>query len=255
MGAWIPAAIGAGASILGTAANVYAGNTAARKQRQSAKDANAMNYKIFQEGMAFNAQQAQKSMDFSSLEAKKLRDWQEGMSNTSYQRAMKDLKKAGINPMLAYMQGGAGTPSGGSGTGAAGSAGSAKMESVERDAAQTEKEGIERAVNTAMGIKALRKDLELKDWQITVADQQAAKLNSETGVQLTEIQRRKEETKRLKLENSVLEHSITEKSSSAKEIQKLRSQQAKINERLKYLDAILERSPSWFSKKRGEIAR
>lgn len=50
----------------------------------------------------------------SSNEARIQRDWEEKMSNTAYQRATDDMKKAGINPMVAFQQGGASTPSGAS---------------------------------------------------------------------------------------------------------------------------------------------
>lgn len=48
-----------------------------------------------------NAKMADKQMDF-----------QEYMSNTAYQRSMEDMRLAGLNPMLAYSQGGASSPPG-----------------------------------------------------------------------------------------------------------------------------------------------
>lgn len=44
--------------------------------------------------------------------AKKQMDFQERMRKTQYQTSMKDMRKAGLNPILAYKTGGAGTPSG-----------------------------------------------------------------------------------------------------------------------------------------------
>jgi hypothetical protein len=55
---------------------------------------------------------AQAANQASAEQAAKQMDFQERMRETQYQTAIKDMQKAGLNPMLAYQQGGAGTPSG-----------------------------------------------------------------------------------------------------------------------------------------------
>lgn len=56
------------------------------------------------------------AMNYNSAEALANRQFQERMSSTSYQRAVEDMKKAGLNPILAFANGGASTPGGSAGT-------------------------------------------------------------------------------------------------------------------------------------------
>lgn len=61
----------------------------------------------------FQRQSMATAMGFNMGEAEKVRAFQAAMSNSAYQRATADMRAAGINPILAYAQGGATTPSGG----------------------------------------------------------------------------------------------------------------------------------------------
>lgn len=73
--------------------------------------------------MAFNAEQAALSRRYSALENEKLRDWQEQMQGSYFQRTVEDMKKAGLNPAMMYgsYSGGSSAISSSSNTGASAS--------------------------------------------------------------------------------------------------------------------------------------
>lgn len=63
-------------------------------------------------GNEFASDEATAQRDWASAEAHHNREFQKQMRETQYQTAVKDMMAAGLNPMLAYHQGGAGTPPG-----------------------------------------------------------------------------------------------------------------------------------------------
>lgn len=62
-------------------------------------------------GGALSAKGQRDANEANLLASNEGRKWMEAMSDSAYQRAVKDMQKAGLSPMLAYSQGGAHVPS------------------------------------------------------------------------------------------------------------------------------------------------
>ncbi len=101
-------------------------------------------------GGLFGAKGASDQNVASAKAAKTQMDFQERMSNTQYQRSMADMKAAGLNPILAYQQGGAGTPGGSSYSPVnVGSASVAGAQSATNSAATARRVSLETRLATA----------------------------------------------------------------------------------------------------------
>lgn len=135
---------------------------------QGQKDANQANVDMANNANAMSVDQARITREFNAAEAQKNRDFQQENSNTAYRRATADLQAAGLNPMLAYSQGGASTPSGASATSSAAQIQTpARMENVNSRAVSSAMQGAQ----TMLAAQNSAADIQLKNQQ---ANTQAA---------------------------------------------------------------------------------
>lgn len=130
-------------------------------------------------GNEFASDEATAARDWSAQQAARQMDFQERMRATQYQTAVEDMKKAGLNPMLAYSQGGAGTPGGSMGSGGAASpanTGGTEMQTaaqIENIQAQTEKLRAE-AENTRAQIPVTHGQVGIQNQTMALLREQAA---------------------------------------------------------------------------------
>lgn len=102
---------------LGLALNPIANTTATaeaafNKSQISAEQAMAFEASQAAKQMAFQREMLQNQMRFNSAEAEANRTWQREMRLTAYQDTVKDMIKAGINPILAAQLGATGLSGG-----------------------------------------------------------------------------------------------------------------------------------------------
>lgn len=120
------------------AGNVFAGTTATAeaafdKSQMSAQQAMAFEASQAAQQMKFQREMLAQQMAYNSAQAESQRAWNREMRQTAYQDTVKDLIKAGINPILAAQLGatsiGSGaTASAGTASGAMGSGHAATMQ-------------------------------------------------------------------------------------------------------------------------------
>jgi len=190
-------------------------------------------------GAVSNAKSVEATNAANFAESQKNRDFQERLSSSAYQRAVEDMRKAGLNPALAYSQGGASTPSGSTATATAprkGDIGAGLLNTAKTIASE------------GASLQQVGSQTELNKSQTAVADITAEKLGANAKEAELNQELIRENTKKAKEE--------AERARMAKQVDKAnlpaKKAQAVANERtskadafMAYPDALLDRIKSW----------
>ncbi|QKI28895.1 VP2 [Kummerowia striata gokushovirus] len=186
------------------------------------RDANTQNVGLAREQMAF----------------------QERMSNSAYQRAMSDMGQAGLNPMLAFSQGGASSPSGAMG----------HVEPVNKSAGKLVSAGLAKAADAAqlkVQLDNQQSSTKLNEQNTEVAAKTAVEKESTTSKNYAQAHEARQRTssefvrmQNMATENKILRErhrSAAAEADQAEMERDLQSKRQAIDKSLSPSDAVMER--------------
>lgn len=191
-------------------------------------------------GSLVQAKSQEDTNSANATEAFKNRKFQEDMSNTAYQRATKDMQAAGINPMLAFSQGGA----------SSGSGAQATMQNPFEGVANS----LQGAVSSVMQLQDLKNKTEMTASQVKNLDAETEKAKAGTENTQAQTEKTKQETvapqevnprfkKGLQMIDNVMNKVLHWGDSSAKKTKETLTQQ-EIEQGAKGFDPNYRRKPS-----------
>ena len=126
--------------------------------------------------------------DFNAEQARQQMEFQERMANTQYQRGVADMQAAGVNPALAYSQGGNVAPSGAAGS-------SSGASSVDPGRGMT--------MSDILSALRYRKEIALLDKQTKLTESQAKDTEASAELKKAQTSQALEDTESQKIANEI----------------------------------------------------